>query len=384
MLLQHIIRGVLRETAAADGGGDAAPGASTSALASKPSVHERLKAFLSDSDSGDSQARQSRPDPSENEIDTEPDDRNQTKEPEKAKAAPKQAAADHGSPDGEDSSADGVDLTSITELADQTGLSLDRLMDLSVPARVDGKDAKATIRELIKSFQLDGHLTNKLQTHASEVAAWKTQQAQQQQEYQQNLQRMDAGLQVAQRMLQGEFAQVNWEQLQQSDPAQFAQVHLSFQQRQAQLDHVAQMLGKERQTQQAKQAEEHKSWLQEQKQLLEAKLPEWADEKTRKAAISEMVDVVGKVYGITADDIGKLTDHRDILVLNDALKWQKLQQSKTTVLNKVRTAPKLLKPGSAQSQESRAGLAVTEARARAKKTGNVRDTARLLRAAGIV
>src|SRR5688572_22638443 len=318
MLLQQIIRGVLREAAADDGaGGSADTGQLRQQLgpqgADKPSVHDRLKAFMFAPQHGAEETEDAGDDDS-GELPAK-----QTKEPAKAeKPKPQQApaAADDGSPDGEDSSAGGVDLTSITELADQTGLSLDRLMDLSVPARVDGKDSKATIRELIKSFQLDGHLTNKLQTHASEVAAWKTQQAQQQQEYQQNLQRMDAGLQVAQRMLQGDFAQVNWEQLQQTDPAQFAQVHLSFQQRQAQLDHVAQILGKERQAQQAKQADEHNAWLQEQKQLLEAKLPEWADEKTRKAAISEMVDLVGKAYGITAEDIGKLTDHRDILVLS--------------------------------------------------------------------
>jgi len=385
MLLQNIIRGVLREAAMGDGadaGAGDAPQARQQPAGEKPSVHERLKAFLSapqqraeDGTEGDAD------DAGEGELPAKQS--KQVKEPAKPAKATPQEAADDGADDS-DASDPEITLTSITELAEQTGLPLDRLLDLAVPARVDGKEAKATIREMLKSYQTDQLLNSKLQTHASEVQAWKTQQQQAQAEFQQNLQRMDAGLQVAQRMLQGEYAEVNWAQLQQTDPAQFAQTLLGFQQRQAMLDQVAKQIGTERQTQQQAQAQQHQAWLTEQKQLLEAKLPEWGDEKTRKAAINEIVEVGGKVYGFNAEDIGKLTDHRDILVLNDAIRWQKLQASKAQVLNKVRNAPKLLKPGSAQSTQDRAGAASNEARAKLRKSGNVRDAAKWLRSTGAV
>jgi hypothetical protein len=384
-MLLHAIRGVLREAAMADGassggGDDGSQPQARGQGAEKPSVHERLKAFLSAPQERD---QTDAADDAEGEVPAQ----KQTKEPPKAQKAQQQAAAegdDDGSPDGEDSPASDVDFTTVAELADRTGLSLDRLLDLSVPARIDGKESKATIRELVKSFQLDGHLTNKLQTHASEVQAWKTQQAQERQAYQQQMQKLDAGLQVAQRALQGEFNSVNWDALQQSDPAQFAQTLLGFQQRQAMLSQLADQLGGERRAQEQQQAEAHKAYLTEQKQLLESKLPEWADQYTRESTIKEMVDVVGKAYGITAEDIGRLTDHRDILVLNDALKWQKLQASKAPVLNKVRQAPKLLKPGTTQSQAARQGIALTEAKSKLRKSGSVRDAASALRSLGIV
>jgi hypothetical protein len=393
MLLKNLIRGVLREAAMGDGadagGSDAGQGnqgrqQQQQGGGEKRPVHERLKAFLYPTQkANDADGGEDGEDPDDGETGELPG--KQAKEPAKApKVAPKQAQAEEVEPAEDTSASDEATLTSITELAEQTGLSLDRLLDLAVPAKVGGKDAKATIREMLKSYQTDQLLNTKLQTHAAEQAAWKTQQQQEQTKFQQNLQRMDAGLQVAQRMLQGEFSQVNWEALQQQDPAQYAQTLLGFQQRQAQLDQVAQQLGQERQSQQKQQADAHNAWLGEQKQLLEAKLPGWSDAATRKAAIQEIADVVGKAYGFDAEHLNKLTDHRDFLVLNDALKWQKLQASKAGVLNKVRTAPKLLKPGSAQSAQERAGAASTEARARVRNTGHVKDAASWLKSRGLV
>lgn len=390
MLLKNLIRGVLREAAMGDGadagGSDAGQGnqgrqQQQQGGGEKRPVHERLKAFLyptqkaEDADGADDDAA----DAETGELPAK-----QVKEPAKAKPAPKQAQADDSEPAEDTSASDEATLTSITELAEQTGLSVDRLLDLAVPAKVGDKEGKATIREMLKSYQTDQLLNTKLQTHAAEQAAWKTQQQQEQVKYQQNLQRMDAGLQVAQRMLQGEFAQVNWDALQQQDPAQYAQTLLGFQQRQAQLDQVAQQIGQERQTQQKQQADAHNAYIAEQKQLTEAKLPGWADEKTRKAAINEIVDVTGKAFGFGAEEIGKLTNHIDFLVLDAATKWLKLQASKAGVLNKVRTAPKLLKPGSAQSAQERAGAASTEARARVRSTGHVKDAASWLKSRGLV
>lgn len=386
MLLQQIIRGVLREAAMDEGAGSGAPAATDQRATprpaqsgEKPSVHDRLKAMMfgpEESAEGDADEADA-----DGELPAKQAKKAEQPKPAKAQA---EAEADDGDAAGDDQEASEFALSSIAELADQTGLGLDRILDLSHTIKAGDKETKASIREMLRSYQTSELLNSKLQTHASEVAAWKTQQQQEQAKFQQNLQRMDAGLQVAQRMLQGEFASVDWQQLQQADPAQYNQLFVGFQQRQAQLDHIAQQLGQERQTQQQQQAEQHKLWLQEQKQLLETRLPEWADKAKRDAAMKEIADVVGKEYGFDADHLSKLSDHRDFLVLNDALQWRKLQASKAQVMNKVRTAPKLLRPGATQSAEARRGAAVTEAKAKVRKSGNVRDAARALVAGGFV
>lgn len=374
MLLLQGIRHAFREAAMADGGEPG--GASEAAPAAKAPVQDRIKAFLFPQESGEAEG------------DAEADGA-EAEAPAQAKQQPKETPKPQvkQAPDPEsDTEADtnDIDFTSVTELAERTGLPLDRILDLSVPARIDGKEAKATIREMLKSYQLDGVLNSKLAAHASEVQTWKQQQAEYQAQVQQNMQRLDAGLQVAQRALQGEFNSIDWDALQQSDPAQFAQTLLGFQQRQAMLGQIADQIGQERAQETKRQQEQQAAWLQEQQRMLEAKLPEWADKTAREKAMKEIVEVLGSEVGFSAEEIGRLSDHRDFVVANMALQWLKLQKSKATVMNKVRAAPPLLKPGAAKSAGAATAEAATAARAQLRKSGKVADLAKVLRTSGIV
>lgn len=373
-LILEGIRHAYREAAMADGGdaGSAAP----PQPAAKAPVHDRIKAFLFSDDGGEEGGEPSDPgDDDTAEAAPQPQEKEAPKQPLKAKQEP------DAEPQAETND---IDFTSVTELAERTGLPLDRILDLSVPAKIDGKEAKATIRELLKSYQLDGVLNSKLSTHAAEVQTWKQQQAEAVAAHQQNMQRLDAGLQVAQRALQGEFNQIDWDSLQQQDPAQFAQTLLGFQQRQAQLAQIADQIGAERSQEQQRQKQQYDAWLAEQKTMLEAKLPEWADNKTREAAMKEIVDVLGAEVGFSAEEIGRLSDHRDFVVANMALQWLKLQKSKAQVMNKVRAAPPLLKPGAAKSASASQAEGLTAAKAQLRKSGHVRDAAKALKAMGIV
>jgi hypothetical protein len=70
-------------------------------------------------------------------------------------------------PDGtdvDDAPFDPAKLSSLTELADAAGLESERLMDLELPTKIDGKEGKARLRDLVKSYQLDGHINQKLAT----------------------------------------------------------------------------------------------------------------------------------------------------------------------------------------------------------------------------
>jgi hypothetical protein len=60
-------------------------------------------------------------------------------------------------------------------------------------------------------------------------------------------------------------------------------------------------------------------------------------------------------------------------VVRDAVAWRKLQKSKPALLNKVKAAPKLLKPGSTQSRAAKDAVADQSDRARLRQTGKVRD-----------
>lgn len=266
-----------------------------------------------------------------------------------------------------------AEFSTVDELAEALGWDLDKILGLDVKTKIDGKEGKQRLRDLIKSHQLEGHLNQKLMTFADEKKAFETERQNYIQTSQHKLQQLDAGVKIAQRMLEGEFAQVNWQELQNTDPLQFAQQYTAFQQRQAQINHVANLLGQERQQAQQADVQQQQSYLAEQMRLMESKIPEWSDQGRREKELTEIIPIVKDAYGISEQEVRNLRDHRELLILRDAWQWQKLQKSKPALLNKVKTAPKLIKPGAQQSRAAQDNFIAQKERERLRSTGKVTD-----------
>jgi hypothetical protein len=266
-----------------------------------------------------------------------------------------------------------ADPETLEELAERLGWDLDKVLNLKTKTKIDGKEDSKLLRDLVKSHQLEGHLNQKLMAFADEKKAFETERQTHIQQQHHKMLQMDAALQVATRMLQGEFADVNWQQLQNENPLEFNQRYVAFQQRQVQLNHMADLLGHERKTAEAQTAQQQQAYLSEQKTLMETKMPEWNDSAKRDKDIAEWVPVLKDAYGITEQELRSREDHREILVLRDAIKWQQLQKAKPAIVNKVKTAPKLLKPGAPQSRAAQEGLLLKQERDRLRKSGKVID-----------
>lgn len=360
------------QAATPTGGAEVSARPDASANTPEVSIHDRLKAHLAP------------PSPTAGEV-AKPV-KAAPEVAEKPAAAPEQADDDETEIEAEakqgDAQADEeaeASYESLSDLAEALGWDLDKIMDLEASTKIDGKEGKARLRDLIKSHQLEGHLNQKLMTHAEEKKAFETERQTYLQQTQQKLQKLDVGIQVAQKMLEGEFAGVNWQELQNTDPLQFAQQYTAFQQRQAQLNQIANQIGQERQQSEQQAAQQQQAYLQDQMKLMETKIPEWADSKVRERDIADMSVIAHQAYGITEQEIKGLTDHREILVLRDAWKWQKLQKSKPATLNKVKAAPRLLKPGTPQSRAEQVASSLKEGKAKLRQSGSLSDAKPLLK-----
>lgn len=359
------------EAATPAGGAEVSARPDASATNEKPSVHDRLKAILS-------------PEPAEQpatQITQQPEapatpgtDDTQDDQPKDEANTDKDESANDAQDDEQQ-----IEPKNLTELAQALGWDLEKILGLEAATKVDGKDGTRSLRDLIKSHQLEGHLNQKLMTHADEKKAFETERQNFLQTSQHKLMQMDAALQVATRMLQGEFAGVNWQELQDTNPLEFNQRYVAFQQRQAQLNQMADMLGKERQQTEAQAAAQMQTYLTEQSALLDSKIPEWSDKAKRAKDIADMAPVLSDAYGITEQELKGLKDHREILVIRDAWKWQQLQKAKPTIVNKVKSAPKLIKPGTNQSKAAQDGLQMKAARDRLKATGSLQDAKSVLK-----
>jgi hypothetical protein len=247
------------------------------------------------------------------------------------------------------------------------------VLDLEASTKIGGKDGKVRLRDLVKSHQLEGHLNQGLMKLAEERKAFEAETGRKVSEVQARVGQLNQAVQLAQKILDGEFADVNWQELQRTDPAAFQAKYGAYKMRLDGIQQLNQVAGQEQERVQAKLQADQKSYLDEQAKLLDLKVPEWADKGKREKDVVEMASILTDAYGITEQELKACVDHRQILLARDAIRWQKLQKSKPATLNKVRAAPKLIRPGSQQSRTAQDGLQYNKDRENLRRTGKVTD-----------
>jgi len=269
-------------------------------------------------------------------------------------------------------------LSSLKDLAEATGVDLEKILDLELPTKIDGKEGTAKLRDLQRSYQLEGHINQKLATFDNDRKAFEAKRIANERAAAERIQALDAAVTIADRMLQGELASVNWQHLQDTNPAEFNSKYVAYQHRYGQVQQIAQQLAAERQKQAASNQAKAKAWLEEQAKLLKIKVPDWSDDVKRtqdRAALAEYL----KGHGITSEEFEQVQDHRYQAVLRDAWKWAELQKQKPATMKRLKLAPKHLKPGSKQSKEARDSVAAKDDVVRLQRSGKVRDAKEVLK-----
>jgi hypothetical protein len=129
---------------------------------------------------------------------------------------------------------------------------------------------------------------------------------------------------------------------------------------------------------QAKQKAEEESKAETQKRIAdETRLfIDRADLKTpeaQKAFADDVLKIGQEHYGFTPQDLAQKMDHRDLLVLKDAIAWRKLQADKPKALEKVKDVPpvQVQAPGRRVSAPERAAQAVSDKLAAARRSGGL-------------
>jgi hypothetical protein len=264
-------------------------------------------------------------------------------------------------------------IKSLNDLAEGLAWDMDKVLDLDVPVKINGKEGKVPLRDALKSYQLEGHLNQGLMKLAEERKGFEGETARKVSEIQARVGQLNQAVGLAQKILDGEFADVNWQELQRTDPNAFQAKYGAYKMRQDGIQQLNQMVMQEKQSVEAQQTAAQEAYLAEQAKLLDSKLPEWSDNGKRDKDVTEMVAILSDAYGLTEQEIRGSTDHRLILIARDAMRWQKLQKSKPATLQKVRAAPKLIRPGSQQSRTAQAGLQYGKDRENLRRTGRVQD-----------
>jgi hypothetical protein len=237
--------------------------------------------------------------------------------------------------------------------------------------KVDGKETQVTLDELIGGYSRTADYTQKTQRLAqerrdfdAEFAAVKQERA----KYGELLKKLDASMAELEK-------QPNWDELRQSDPLEFATQWAQFQQRQqaraairAEQERLAQqqMLDNQRQLQERVQAEEA---------LLVKAIPAWAD-KAKATEEKKALMEFGIRQGFTTEELNGIYDHRVILLLRKAMRYDQAVAKAAAARSAAPSAPTpVLHPGQGAKRPSDDA---TRIRKRLAETGSVEDAAALI------
>ncbi|KVP90714.1 hypothetical protein WJ95_09410 [Burkholderia ubonensis] len=219
------------------------------------------------------------------------------------------------------------------------------VMGLHVTAKIDGVETQVPLEQVLKSYQLEGHVNNKSIELSNQKAALEQERASFRTAAQQVIQQHQAMANVAMQMLNHDFNRIDWNALRVQNPAEFAALQAEYGQRQQQIQgFLAQV-----QQQASEQAEQQQraiqqSLAQEHERLLGAR-PEWRDQAAFTKDRDQMTQYA-RSLGFQDAELSQIFDHRYMLVLHDAARFRALQAAAPQALKQVRQAPPTAAPGS--------------------------------------
>ena len=162
-----------------------------------------------------------------------------------------------------------------------------------------------------------------------------------------------------------------------ADPIGYMQKNLEYEEQKA--NHDRQMAQLEQASQQNSVAQQNakQAYLQEQMQILQKEIPDFADTTKASKLREQLVNTGKSQYGYTTEEIGQISDYRAIKVLHDAMKYQDIISGKSKAKVKTKSANPVIKPGAKKIATPNAKIRSRQ-KAKLKDSGSIDDALNLI------
>lgn len=194
-------------------------------------------------------------------------------------------------------------------------------------------------------------------------------------QYTQNLQVLAAL--VAPELAQ--YQQIDMARLAAENPAQYVQLDAQKKALEARIGAIQQQFAAVQQRQAAEQQQNIGQLLARERQAAVEKMPEFGDPVKAPKLVKDISDTALS-YGFTPDEVGRLVDHRLLLMARDAMLYRQGQTARATAQAKVATPapPRVQQPGTPAQPGDARTRQIREVIGRFNQTGSERDAAKLL------
>ena len=171
------------------------------------------------------------------------------------------------------------------------------------------------------------------------------------------------------------FANVDWQSLKDTDPIEYVTRKEEFREAQEKVQQMQQEQynAQQRHAEESKQLRSH--ILKEEHGKLSAALPDWGKPEKQKKMASEIRDYASS-QGFSAEEINSLVDHRSLLVLLKASKYDAMQKADVKS-KKIKNKPRVIRAGKGRSSGDESKSKRTARMRRLLQSGHVRDATSL-------
>ena len=260
------------------------------------------------------------------------------------------------------------DATEYTDEVEAVDENSEQMFDITI----DGKQERWTLSQLKQSAAGQGYIQQKMRENAEQskqIDAAKAQLAQQ----------LNVLNTLTQQAQNGELAPPTppSKELLESDPIGYMQEKEAYETAMGEYNVKMQQV-QQLQAQQAQVSEQQKvAHRQEQMQLLQQRVPDFADPQKYEKAAQDMLKGGQEFYGVPQEALMSLTDAVEIEILYDAVRYRRLQANRKNVDQKAKKAKPMVKAGAKRVEDGQAATRRKQ-EAKAMKSGNIADMADLL------
>lgn len=259
--------------------------------------------------------------------------------------------------------------------------------EIKIPTKVNGQEGEATLSDLIADYQIKQASEERLNSLKAEKAEFESERVKQQEVFNNQLTQATELVNLLEKQFLADVENINWEELRETDPAEYSARRQDLQEKQQQLLQAKESIQTEQQT---KVMENYQTLLAKESQALMETFPSWADEAVAKQQKTEIRDFL-LTSGFTpqeidgaVDDRGNLQamgiiDHRAINLAYKAMLYDRGMQKADVAKKKVMKVPKVAKPGAPKGKSDEDVEKQKKLRGKLKKSGKVEDAAALIR-----
>ena len=241
----------------------------------------------------------------------------------------------------------------------------------SYTVKVDGSEMEVTLDELLRGYQREADYTRKTSELSLEKSRHNDMMQQSQSEINQKLSKLTELTSAAQQELQTEYSNIDFEKLYEVDPVEAARLEHKMRKRSENLQRIQEETRNN-------QMNEFQKYLQEEQAKVATLIPEFSDPAKASRIKSEMRTYLTKL-GYNNNEIASVYDSRQVMLIKDAMAYDKLKKSNVKVTKKVAKAPKVVKPGVPKTKAEQASKQRRDKLNHLKKTGSVRSAAKVFR-----